>query len=384
MHNGRKIAWLVVLGAVMPVASAFARQNADDATIGPADTGVVHGATQEARPAGPEDSAAAKGRALAAALGSADWSTRDRAEYELLHTRGPYLPALEAALRDPAATPEQRMRLERVARQRFTIEPRAAMGVQFDRSSPAGVVISGPIEGFDAARVLRPVDTIVAIDGYRVTDQDEFRYQIVSREPNQEVELDVIRDGQVIRVTLRLGSYATLPEKRGLDERTLMGAWEARLERLGVSTAETEDQVISTGLSDGAWRVAGQARPARPLPPGVDAAWVDVAPGGEARGHPDVGPMTDASRVDLTIRGNGDLTQIIASFERRLSDLILQVQACESRMAQAQLLAAKPDLPPEERARIAQDIINTAGIRASIQAEIMSVQAQLRALRGGR
>jgi hypothetical protein len=75
------------------------------------------------------------------------------------------LSLLEEVLTAPRATPlspEQVMRLEQIARQRFLTEPRAAMGVQFSQleNITEGVEISAPLPGFDSMRVLQPGDVI--------------------------------------------------------------------------------------------------------------------------------------------------------------------------------------------------------------------------------
>ncbi|HET6880646.1 MAG TPA: PDZ domain-containing protein, partial [Pirellulales bacterium] len=48
-------------------------------------------------------------------------------------------------------------------------------------------------------------DTIVAVDGVKVTTADEFLTEIENKHPGDEVALTVLRSGRELTVRLRLG-----------------------------------------------------------------------------------------------------------------------------------------------------------------------------------
>ena len=64
-------------------------------------------------------------------LASDDYATREAATLRLENDPRITLDAIERRLADSSLTPEQRVRLDRAARARFSSNPRAGLGVQF-------------------------------------------------------------------------------------------------------------------------------------------------------------------------------------------------------------------------------------------------------------
>lgn len=144
------------------------------------------------------------------------------------------LPAVEAALKQHATlTTEQREALLTLGRRRFENSTRGAMGVQFARFDGAagGVEIAGTVGGFDSQQKLRPGDIIRAIDGVRITLQEAARAAIVSHDPGDEVPIELVRRGEVVTTSLRLGSFVDLQRGAPMDPPTLDRAWQLRCAR---------------------------------------------------------------------------------------------------------------------------------------------------------
>jgi len=84
----------------------------------------------------------------------------------------------------------------------------------------AGNKVTGVIDDSPAAAAgLSPGDEIIAIDGFRTTNEAELRSMAGARRPGDEVELAVFRRAKLIRITLRLGAApATRYEIAGFTE----------------------------------------------------------------------------------------------------------------------------------------------------------------------
>lgn len=180
---------------------------------------------------------------LIADLDSAKLEVRERAQDELGDRKRCSLAMLEDHLYDPKLTEEQRLRLHSAGFQLFCTTVRGAMGVNISGATPQGIVIGGTVEGFDSRLVLQPGDVIRTINGRPVADQPQFQAAIVSHDPDDEVPLSVLRKGEALSLTVRLGPYYKLGNQRrfgGLDdqsgrmpeERTLEQAWRVRLARI--------------------------------------------------------------------------------------------------------------------------------------------------------
>lgn len=171
-------------------------------------------------------------------LDSPDLAVREKATRELSDVRACHLSLVQGRLFDAGLSEEQRLRLHAAGYELFTGSVRAAMGVQFD-STPQGVVILRTIEGFDSRVMLRPEDVVRTIGGRPTVDQDNARALIVSHDPGDEVPIGLLRNGEPLTVTIRMGRYDLLNNRQGVgpDERTFRQAWRARLARLARQAA---------------------------------------------------------------------------------------------------------------------------------------------------
>lgn len=298
-------------------------------------------------------------------------SERAQADAELT------LALLEEAMNAPRATPlspEQMMRLEQAARQRFLNEPRAAMGVQFSQieNITEGVEISAPLPGFDSMRVLQPGDVIHQVDTITIHRQEQMRAAIVSYSPGDEVTLNLSRQGEKMQVKLRMGSFADLdsrnagfvqPGRRGgnnlsrgvLDTATLTKAWRHRRDRVGGGLAGVAP-IIETPITPAQWEQAMVAADAsdrvviRPdgiiQYPGNDQnvgfrAEHHAGAAGSGRAGFDFAAMNFASGV------------VIAEMNAKAIEIAQNIARVRMQLDTQQMIAKRRDLAPEQR-RIAE------------------------------
>jgi hypothetical protein len=116
---------------------------------------------------------------------------------------------LEAALRTPGLSPEQRARLERLGPGVLYSTPRGALGVSFNNGRDE-LRISSTIEGFDSCRVLKSGDEIEVIEGHRVTSTRDRRAPIIMNPPGTEISVKVVREGTPRTFRVRLGDFSNL------------------------------------------------------------------------------------------------------------------------------------------------------------------------------
>lgn len=240
-------------------------------------------------------------------LDSADLAVRDKAMADLGDPRIFSLSFIQDRFFDPGLTEEQRLRLNSAGYRLFTGSVRAAMGVQFSDATPQGVVIGRTIEGFDSRVTLRPEDVIRTIDGRSAVDQDHVRALIVSHDPGDEVQIGLLRNGEALSVTLRMGRFDQLRERTGRpDDQSMQQAWRVRLARLARAAmarlpapidavaveAEQEDFDLAIALE----------RARDPVARGDDHAFAiaTLTAGGEPRAMSGWGPGSY-----LTFRGGG-------------------------------------------------------------------------------
>lgn len=123
---------------------------------------------------------------------------------------------VEAALRSDDLSPEQRLRLERVAYAKFASSPRGALGIRFQQrvadGPNSGTIVDATYEGFDAHRVLRTGDIIHSIDGERVLTIDDGKRAIQSHDPGERLTLRIFRDGEPLLARVTLGSLRALDQ----------------------------------------------------------------------------------------------------------------------------------------------------------------------------
>lgn len=229
---------------------------------------------QQAPPKAPE-----LGR-LVADLDSQDPWVRLDATVELASGRLP-LREVEQALTRTDLSDEQRQRLMSVAASLFQEEPRAAMGISFTRvQGDNGTYVVSTVPGFDAGTLLREDDRMDAIDGERLRSAAHAVALIQSHDPGDVVEVEAFRNGQVIRVKLRLGSRNDLQEGGASDLSEL--AWQIRSREYA---SAGEPVVIECPVGAEAWAPPPRDERSRRMNPG---ARVVVSAGGEARTAPHV------------------------------------------------------------------------------------------------
>ncbi|MCK6476295.1 MAG: PDZ domain-containing protein [Phycisphaerales bacterium] len=226
---------------------------------------------------------------LLAELGSADFKTRTQAQARLRAHPDAVLARIEDMLHNRGLDAEQRTRLAALARERFGLEPRAALGINFSinpvNRNAAPAVIAGTLEGFDSARVLMANDAILAFDGSAVTNRATFRSHIISYDPGDIVRLSVDRNGELIEVHVQMGGQRDLPNDGAVQEITpsiLDDAWEVRARRKNLALA-TDQTVLDSQLSPAAWRATWTSADGA-LDPREPTERFSIAAGGVPRG----------------------------------------------------------------------------------------------------
>lgn len=180
-------------------------------------------------------------------LGAQEIDLRIAAHTRLLESRGVTLRRIEEAARGVALSPEQRQRLLTIGFRKFQSEPRAAMGIQPDMTAGRGVGLGGVVQGFGASYVLKPGDRIVAAGGRHISDWNQVRAAIISRDPGEEIPVTVIRDGATLNVNVKLGVFTSLPNAGPLDPAIMERAWEFRSKDMR-DPAEAAAEPIPSGL----------------------------------------------------------------------------------------------------------------------------------------
>lgn len=332
---------------------------------------------------------------LVARLGADDWKVRDEAHRLLLESRSANLLEIEAALANPNLTPEQRHRLMLIGRQRFAIEPRAAMGIQFEGMIDGGVMIRTPLRDFDSFNVLEPGDTVLSMDGVRTRTQDDLRFLIVSHDPGDGVVLSILRGGQPMEIALTLGNYNMLQNRANLDDATLFQAWAVRLRRKGL--IEAEPDVVWTGLSPQAWEEVARggdlASPDSAIARNQDLDTFLVV-GGEPVAH--FQPLV--TRPGSRVRGGSRVVVIqprldadnatpaaqIAALNQRAEELRVLQQAAAMRVASLQRQVGAENLPEVQRQAIEIAYRDAVSQLQLINRELAEVNQLLVRLRSGR
>lgn len=190
---------------------------------------------------------------LVGQLGSADWLMRDLATLKLADLEpGVTLEALEAQITRDDLTPEQRTRLWLACLRRFNDRPKGALGVQFG-SIAMGAVEVVPIDPdplFPASMILRQGDLIATVDDRVLTGINDFRAEILSRDPGDLLPVTLIRDERVYRFSLELGAYANLSGGARMDTPMLIRTLGMRWDQLGITIASPGRVGDAVGLDD--------------------------------------------------------------------------------------------------------------------------------------
>lgn len=192
--------------------------------------------------------------ALVADLGSSDLATREEATRVLASDDSLGLSGLEAALRNPALTLEQRARLQQAAKRRFMESPRPALGVRFDSALPDRVAIEEVYPNFPASAVLQPGDLIVECEGERLRSRGAWvslGAHIFSREAGETIRMTVRRGKEKMELEVGLGRFADLgADGRGPSLDRLEHAWQLRCSKFAPEPAAP----IDVGMADEEWR----------------------------------------------------------------------------------------------------------------------------------
>ncbi len=295
-------------------------------------------------------------RALIAQLGSESWLERDLATTELGQTsRGVTLEDLEVFIAAPDLDPEQRARLLKACAQRFSAQPRGALGVQFGTVGVGSIEVQ-PIEAnaeFPASTMLNPGDRITMVDARIVEGSLEFRAQILSRRPGDILPVTILRrdaqsgEDRLIELDLPLGSFEALTGAAPMDPTLVRRALALRWDRAGISPERPG--AVGAGIDIDAWSRAAFPEGAAPDPRTPDRrtpSVVVVGAGlpvqtGYGSAPPPITPWT----------GPGQLAADAALVEGRLRDR--QLELLEARrllldQQRQQLLEDQRDAPAEE------------------------------------
>lgn len=162
-----------------------------------------------------------------------------------------------AQLRRSDLSPEQRERLMDLGPDSLGRRPRAALGVQFaglglddDVSDDRGVLLGGAVEGFDSHGKLQAGDILTVIGGERVLDQVTARAAIISADPGDTLEVELIRGDRTLKIPVTLGDFARLNGNARRLDGDFAAAWAVRVRReLDHAAAPT----IDAGLDADAW-----------------------------------------------------------------------------------------------------------------------------------
>jgi hypothetical protein len=261
---------------------------------------------------------------LIARLDSPVFAARQRALADLLGRDELTLDAAEWMLTEPTLSPEQRLRLERLALEVFARGPRAAVGIRFPPETEGPVRIQEVLAGFPASVVLRAGDQILDADGMSMVRQATFRAAILSHAPGEVMPMTVLREGASFEVQVPLASFAALTGAAPPRPGDLLAAWTLRRARDAIEPLDAP-VVPEPTTPEGA---AG-------LPEPGSSAWAsafgtgDAPPGlrmgGQGRESIDRSLIqlaaADASRAltleDLQDNGEADLAVQVASLRER-------------------------------------------------------------------
>jgi len=204
-----------------------------------------------------------------AQLDGGDWEQRETATISMSMGEDLPLKAIEAVLKRDDLSPEQRARVLLVARERFIIGPRAAMGVQFANNGfmmdPDGrVMIEKVFPEFPAFGVVLKGDQIVDVNGQPVQATGDparttLRPHIIASDPGDSLKLTVIREGKRLVLDVPLGRYRDLPQSNPLSQLDLATGWAVRSAgyRVNVPSATIEMPTMQKTMASGGVGLGG-------------------------------------------------------------------------------------------------------------------------------
>lgn len=312
-----------------------------------------------------------------ARLDSPILADRDAAEVSLANSSDFRLQDLEELAKRPDLSPEQRLRLRQVGRQLFKSRALAGLGVQFGGFGTDGVIIQETIPGFPAAGVFQPFDVIRAVNGQRVTTQDDLRWVILSQDVGDTLEVEYARNGLVAVAECRLGKFSDLPNAMRPSDVDMARAFAVRWERrVGLWTGG--EPIIGADISIDQWALVeaagARAGGLRPWPLTRESGSRIVGFGGQPRtslvSHQAF--VEPALLLDETF-GSREHNSTVADVVDRIRTLTRQRALLDER---AQTLERHSDTAgnPDQREQF-------RSMRDGTLREIIEVDAQLEAMR---
>lgn len=274
-------------------------------------------------------------------LDSPVFAARQQALVALLERRDLDLVEIDAWRSREDLSPEQRLRLDELALQVFARGPRAALGISFPPDDRGGVRIMDVVAGFAAADLLVPGDRILTADGVPLSRQAMLRAAILSHAPGEHLELTVERGGEILDISVPLGSFGNLRGAATPRASDLVAAWSLRQSRRGVAT------LLGTPIRPEPVELGGEAGGGDAPEPG-SAAWLAVyassdAPsgllvGGQPRETADLSltrlAALDASRAvtleDPELMGDADLVLQLTILRNERSQVLDDVTRIEN------------------------------------------------------
>lgn len=285
-------------------------------------------------------------------------------------------PAELCGMIQKATSPEQRARLALLGPETMRRTPRGALGVRFSQDDSRATVLA-TLEGFDSQRALKSGDVILSIDGEAITNQYTARPAIISHDPGQEIEIQVLRAGRVVTTRVKLGDFESLnkDEPAGFRNAIAMSAyeraWACRITREQAGSTTASNEPIGGAVTQEQWsRLAESGSLHRNLPTPISeqvqirSAWIDppvarespagpmvraddeLTAGGEARGTTEAASET-ARRVNRIFGSRGKVDPV-ADFKKR--------QANFDRLGQVMQELANAKLTPDERAKLEREL----------------------------
>lgn len=276
------------------------------------------------------DEAAWKARADAALATNPELSVQERKyllKRRIEERNREWLGAIEGRLAtDTELSPEQRERLLQVGTKLFDAIPHGAMGVQFSQIDRGeGVEISMVVKGFDAAHALSAGDTVLEIDGRPVNARDDMRSVIISHDPGDRLEMTLLRRGERVVVSLRLGDYSDLRSAAVTDRSLLRDALEERVARRAGKRGANHG-IIDSGIDSGEWAklqlglgdgAARRGASSIVIRDDENSKVSDISAGGADRVSTGADPnfsanavVTDQSRIDAMNQKRGELIEL--------------------------------------------------------------------------
>jgi hypothetical protein len=289
-------------------------------------------------------------------LSDESFETRESATQQLSDEASGYpLRDLERVLRRTSLTAEQRRRLMQAAFARFAREPRAALGVT-SAIGESKVTLQAVRADYPAAAVLKPGDRIESLDGVPLDTFDSLRAIIIAHDPDDEIPVQLVRDGRTISTRVRLGLYGANKDFSPVAQ-FLPPAWTYRSRDYRAQEL-SDPKPIRVSFTPDAWRQGMEDETAE-LPRVEGGNPIPVAVGGEAVG--------DAQRLgfdghrdamgDVVFRvGDRPLIADAQIAQNRVLLMEQSVAVLRDQIEGLKQLQLRPNVPDRDRVRLQQRI----------------------------